>query len=253
MSLAFSLLGFLGLVLAGSATAGTFSLGLPLTDDASSGISSFNTYTHAVSGGSAATVNGVSFLLVNSGTTPANFTWTSAGGKGEVVNNNNTWVPANGGVTGAGLQSLLGSLTYAPLGSNSGSSQTFTLSGLVVGTIYDTRLYIRSWDTGGSGRPIDLTAINGAENNSFSILEDRPGDVLGTGNVDQAYYINYRFTSQGTSLDINATVPATAAANSGSFHVYGLTNQVVPEPASTLSLGLAAGLLVSRRRRSVSR
>ncbi|MES2705995.1 MAG: PEP-CTERM sorting domain-containing protein [Verrucomicrobiota bacterium] len=250
MSLNFPLLGFLGLVLAaGSANAGTFSLSLPLTDDASTGISTARTYTHAITGGGAATVNGVSFSLLNSSTTPANFTWTSTGGKAEVVNNNNNWVPATGGVTGPGLLSLLGSLTYAPQGPGPGASQTFTLSGLNVGTLYDTRLYIRSWDIAGSGRGIDLTAANGAESNSFSILEDRPGTVLGTGNVHQAYYINYRFTAQTTSLDIIAAVPAGAAADSGSFHIYGLTNQVVPEPGSTLGALLAAGVFAVRRRR----
>lgn len=239
----------LSLALAGAAAAGTFSLSVPLTDDASTGISSANTYTHTISGGSAATVNGVNFVLLSSGVTPANFNWASSGSKGEVVGNNNNWTPGGGGVTGSGLLSLLGSLTYAPLGPAAGQSQIFTLSGLNVGTIYDTRLYIRSWDINGSGRPIDLIINHGAETNSFSILEDRPGSVLGTGNVNQAYYINYRFTAQGTSLDINAVVPPGSSNDSGSFHIYGLSNQVVPEPASAMVLSLAAGLFAARRRR----
>ena len=51
----------LSIALAGSASAGVISV-VPLTDDASSGISTANTYTHAVSGGSAQTVNGVSLM-----------------------------------------------------------------------------------------------------------------------------------------------------------------------------------------------
>lgn len=251
MALTFRTILVMGLALAAKASAGTFSLSAPLTTDASTQISSSTTYTHAITGGGPATVNGVVFSVLNSTTTPTNFTWVSAGGKGEVVNNNNNWTPASGGVTGPGLLSLLGSLSYAPTGAAPGSFQTYTLSGLNVGTIYDTRIYLRSWDTAltSSGRPADLTMTNGAESNPFSLMEDNPGTVLGTGNINQAYYLNYRFTAQTTSLVLTATVPTGAPANSGSFHIYGITNQAVPEPASGLILMLTGGLYALRRRR----
>lgn len=240
----------MGLFCAGVVNAGTFSLSAPLTDDASSGISASNQYTHAISGGGATTVNGVAFPRLSSGSTPPNFSWDSSGGKHVVIDRPNTWLPANGGVTGPGLLDLLGSFTYAEGGPHPGFVQTFTLSGLNVGSIYDTRLYIRSWDTGRTGRPIDLIAFNGSEADTLNILEDRPGTMLETGNDDQAYYINYRFTAQATSLEISAGVPADAAFDSGSFHFYGLTNQAVPEPASSLGLVLAFGAFAARRRRS---
>ena len=120
---------------------------------------------------------------------------------------------------------------------------------MTVGKIYDTRLYIRMWYTGGTGRPIDFKFTHGSETNSISGLEDRPGTVLGTGNNNQAFYLNYRFTSLATTLDIDTTVPAAATAGSGSFHMYGLSNQVVPEPSS-MTLALALGLIgIARRRR----
>jgi hypothetical protein len=232
------------------ATAGTVSLSNPLTDDASSLISTSNIYTHAISGGQAATVNGVDFADFSPGVTPANFSWvTSTGGQNEVLNNNGDWVPADGGVTGPGLQSLLGSFTYHGDGANPGSNQTFTLSGLTAGVIYDTRLYIRVWDTEASGRPIDFTLTNGAEIDTFGGLEDRPGTVLGAGNDHQAYFVNYRYTAQGTDLVINAAVPGTAPANSGSYHLYALSNQVVPEPGTAVSLLVAAGAFMLARRR----
>jgi hypothetical protein len=239
--------GFLGLLLV-PALAGSVSLSGPLSDDASSLISSSNTYTHAISGGAAATVNGVAFSAMTSAVTPANISWVSAT-KAEIGNNLGDWVPANGGVTGAGLVSLLSSFTYAPGGAAAGSFQTFTLSGLTIGTTYDTRLYIRVWDTEASGRPIDFTMTNGAEVDTLAGPEDRPGDVLGTGNQQQAYFVNYRYTAQGTTLDINTAVPAGAAVDSGSFHLYGLTNQVVPEPGTTLCLALAGLAGIVRRRR----
>ena len=90
---------------------------------------------------------------------------------------------------------------------------------------------------------------NGAEIDTFSGPEDRPGDVLGTGNQHQAYYVNYRYTALATNLAINTAVPAGAAVDSGSFHMYALTNQVVPEPTTAASLALALGVIGGLRRR----
>ena len=79
----------------GVAHAGIISLSAPFTDDLSTGISSSNIYTHAVSGGSAQTVNGVNFELLNPTTTPANFNWDTGGlNKNQVLNNNGDWLPA---------------------------------------------------------------------------------------------------------------------------------------------------------------
>lgn len=78
-----------------------FSL-LALSDDASSGISSAKLYTHTVSGGAGATVNGVTLGALTGGAAPANFTWTSPV-KNVAVNNYGSWTPASGGLTGPGL------------------------------------------------------------------------------------------------------------------------------------------------------
>ncbi len=234
------------------ALAGTVSVSGPLTDDASTLISSSATYTHKVSGGAAATVNGVVFDVLTATAAPANFAWTSPTKDQIGTNNPGDWLPATGGVTGPGLVSLLNNFTYAPQGAGPGASQTFALSGLVAGTTYDLRLYIRLWDTEGSGRPIAFTVTHGAEVNAFAGLEDRPGTVLGTGNDHHAYYVNYNYTAQASELTITAAVPDNGAADSGSFHLYGLTNQVaaIPEPtAVALALGgIAMGL--RRRRRA---
>ncbi len=234
------------------ASAGVFSLSDPFTTDASSLIAPANTYTHAISGGTAATVNGVNFEQLSPFVTPVNFSWTATGSQSEVINNNGQWIPANGGVTGSDLITLLQSFTYSGTGADPGQSQTFTLSGLTPGTTYDTRLYIRVWDAGTSGRPIDLTFTHGIESNVYpGLLEDRPGTVLGTNNQQQAFFLNYEFTAKASDLVIDAAVPPTAPTGSGSFHVYALTNQVVPvpEPSTTACLALAMGLLGTARRR----
>jgi hypothetical protein len=210
-----------------------FALSGPITDIESSGISSENTYSHAISGGSAQTVNGVSFELLSPGATPANFIWDPApANKAQVVNNPGDWVSE---ITDLDLNALFQSFTYSASGANPGSGQTYTLSGLTPGETYDVRLYIRLWDTEGSGRPLDITFTNGAQTASPTpdggAPEDRPGDVIGTGNQQDAYYLSYTYTAETTELSIRCEVPSTAPGNSGSFHLYALTNQVASAPA----------------------
>lgn len=214
-----------------------------ITTDESSGISPAKAYTHAISGGGAANVNGVEFSVLDAVTTPANFSWMANGFtlNAIVPTNNGEWNPASGGVTEAGLQALFGGFTYSGSGAEPGRSQTFTLSGLTPGDTYDLRLYIRPWGTVATGtpRPIDLTFINGSlepEMPFGALMVDRPGIVLNTNNIDTAFYLSYTYVADSTELVINAKVPDSAAAASGSFHMYGLTNQALTEPSGILAV-----------------
>ena len=226
------------------ASSATISFSDAFTDDASTGISTLNTYTHTIGGGQAATVNGVSFDLLNSTTTPANFTWTVTSSKNQVTDNFFQWVPATGGVTGTETINLLDSFAFA---GGAGSTQTYTLSGLNIGQEYDTRLYIRAWAIGGLfPRPIDFVFTNGAEIDNFLLWEDAPTNH-GFSNDHNAYYLSYSFTAQATTLSIDASP---AGAETGGFHLYALTNQFVPEPSSSALLGLGGLALMLRRKRS---
>ena len=240
--------------------AGIFTMSTAFTDDASTGIDVANAYTHKIGAGEAVTVNGVSFDLLNSGTTPANFNWKiENGSKDQVGNNNGDWVPATGGVTGAGIINLLNDFTYNNNGAGPGGVQTYTLESLTPGQQYDTRLYVRVWDTEGSGRPIDISFDDGGDGididafPSNPLQMDRP-NLEGYASVHSAYFLSYDFVAQSTELDIIAAVPAGAAGNSGSFHLYGLTNQeasVIPEPSTFVlaALGLLGLGWYGRRRR----
>jgi hypothetical protein len=211
-----------------------------VTDDASTGISTSKTYTHKISGGGATTINGVAFDVLNNVLTPPNFTWTPVNVTNNptrdfIDGNNGDWVPANGGVTGTGLLGLFDSFTYGGNGATVGTSkQTYTLSGLTPGTAYQLRIYIRMWDSDplASGRPIDLVFKNGAATpvRPFQgLYEDRTNVVLNTANPDDAYYVSFNYVAQATTLVIDAEIPPSNrfVADSGSFHLYGLTNENV--------------------------
>jgi hypothetical protein len=208
-----------------------FSL-LPLTDDASTGISTLKTYTHALSGGPPATINGVVLEEVKPTLIPANFAWTVSAGTRNEMNpiNNNQWVPATGGVTGPGLLNLLGGFVYQSSGEPAGF-QTYALSGLTVGKTYHLTMFYRPWSVNNlSFRPIDLIFTNGAtvEQPFGGLPTDRPGIVLGNGNIHGAFALGYTYVAESTELMIKALVHESAMAASGSNHLYGLTNEVVP-------------------------
>ena len=205
-------------------------LGL-LTDDASTGISTAKTYTHAISGGATATINGVSFATLTPTETPVNFSWdfVSSGTKGFIVNNAGNWNAASGGVTGTGLLELLGSFTF-PTGKTPGGYQSYRLSGLTAGKTYETRIYLRTWNPGGTGRPIDFTFVNGTEEvvPFGALLADRPHVIFDNSNPDAAYYVSFTYTAQSTEMEIRAAIPLSESADNegtGGLHLYGLTNE----------------------------
>ena len=211
-----------------------FALTGPLTDDASSGIDPANDYTHAISGGGAETVNGVNFELLNSTTLPPNFNWTVSSVKNQIDNNNGGWNLGASGVTGPGLQGLLGSFTYNNDG-NAGSNQTFTLSALTPGQTYETRLYMRKWDNATArGQTATFTAGSQAPS-SITFFEDHPEELPTIlPNRDSAWYLSYTYTADASgtlAIGFEVQPSGVVQGNPGSFHLYGLTNQVDSAPA----------------------
>jgi hypothetical protein len=142
-----------------------------------------------------------------------------------------------------------------------GDSQTYKLSGLTVGTVYDTRIYVRAWENGagaatGNGqtsRSNTLVFSSGPDVGTVTVLEDNPSAATGVpGNP--AFFINYHFMAGAPSLTIQALMNADPFGNSvGSFHLYAITNQsiAVPEPSSIIlaALGLVGLAAWGWRRR----
>lgn len=226
-------------LIAGSANAAiTYQL---ITNDANSGISNANTYTHAadLGGGTIATVNGVSFTNA-----PGNYTTDHNGSNNGSPNN----------LPGGGLGNLMQGFQFRTSPNPVGAVSTITLGGLSAGTTYDFRIYSGRWDTGadrtniitfdpdGAGAISESTTIN--QNNASTV----PGESFAS---DAIYYINYRYTAVANeNLSVKFEIANSSLA---SWHLYGLTNQVVPavipEPGA-LVLSVLGGMLFLRRRRN---
>lgn len=220
-------------VLAGAAqAASTITIfDIPLTgSDAASGISSDYTYTHALDFGSQGSVAAYSINSVpitQAGISGNTFSGTDGtSGAAWAISGNNQWHAGNDNTRADGNISKLLRDMYVPFG----GAYTLTLSGLTAGTEYSTRIYYRPWNNNGT-RTTTLT-FNGDGTPAATTINQDAGS--------SAHYVAYDFTASGTSMTVNF--------NNNSWHLYGATNHVIPEPSAAL-LGSLGMLFLLRRRR----
>ena len=225
-------------LLAGSAHAGTIVAPVQFTNDAGSGISTTNTYTHLldfIADGSPATINGVTFTAA--GTSGGNFTSSNLTGTiPEGLNDTyNAITP-----TTDGSHKLLSDFYYLAAGTG---TETITLTGLTPGAHYLARDYYRAWDNT-TNRTNDVTFNDGSGPQTISINQN--------GDLTHANYVGFDYIAPVSGqLVLSITVTNGDAA---SWHQYGLSNQfITPEPSSIVLAGLAAvglaGYSLKRRRR----
>jgi hypothetical protein len=185
----------LAMLFASSASAGTFSV-TPFTNDATSGVSAANVYTHAINwAGPAVTVNGVPFTPAPSQIGPTY----GLGRVPNVFNNspNNNVVPVTDG-----FRTLFNNFFYG----NANTTEYVTLNGLVPGWTYSTRFYSTPW-----GGP----RVQQVESQTSMTVFDEDATTQ---------YLDYTFVASGYSNTIKFTGQSTPAASN---HHYAMTNQLV--------------------------
>ena len=173
------------------------------SDDASSGVDSSKTYTHAYSFGSSTptTINGINFTGVT-GVNPAVAGSFSTAGLPNVFNTD-----ANN-VTG-GSQLLANDFLY----SNAGLVESVTLNGLIPGGEYVVTLFSVGWEDG------TRAATFSVGNDRLTVNQDQFGDNNGL-------IVSYHYVATGNSITLSY-VPL----QGNTFHTYGFANYVLSTPS----------------------
>jgi MYXO-CTERM domain-containing protein len=227
-------------LVAGVARAGTVSGPTVISTDADTGISAGTTYTHLldfIADNSAATINGVAF-------TPAGRTgtgFTSANIPGQILESQfNLGGAGTGAAAGSGLDKLLRDFYYNSTNNGAGQSETITLTNLTPGQPYRLKLFYRQWD------------MNEANTRFTDVSLDEGSGSPTTVRVNQdeseaARMLVYDYTA-GAAGRLVMSFTEGGNTPAASWHQYGLSNQVVPEPAALAAAALGAALLLRRRR-----
>ena len=232
-------------------------VGYDVVTSASSGISSSNTYTHAIDigdtfGAGAAispTINGVQFFdgFTSSMTGSLNSTLQFTGSTSSNLNYD-TSIPNSG--SSVGLYNLYNNFLY-----NAPTTQ-LTLTGLTPGAYYEVRLYMRTFGTTADTRVLSFSNTVGNSpapiatqiGSSYIVDEDDPAST--TPGINSAAWLalvnaNGGFATTGMNgtsgvngwaMDVTYqadptgkfTIQAVEQIDTFTLHVYGFTNQVVP-------------------------
>jgi hypothetical protein len=220
---------FLSCVLAAGLTvqAGTFTIvDLPATGtDAAIGISTSKTYTHAFDFGANApvTINGVVLEQGPTANLAGAYTGTSRQGYGYTIADTRASVliyvhagnDPSSQADGSSAEMLRDMVYHAS--PTPGDGMRLTLSDLIPGTTYSTRLYYRSWTVPSDASRVFNVKADGDRNGAFADTLRFWQDAGGS------HYLDYTFTADDTDM----TIEFDAAVNTYGVHFYGVTNEVV--------------------------
>jgi hypothetical protein len=202
---------------AATASAGEITY-VPISGDADSGISTDNTYTHAIDFGTSgvATVNGVVFA------TDINI---AAGGRSN--SGTRTYGPnPHAGNTPPAVTGDVASV-FTDMVYNGPDLGYIELTGLTSGQRYDLRLYERAWDYQGSIRTFyagyDIGSDGSVEFTTPKINQNDPSLTPPGLSGDVSYVISYVYQADASGK-IKVIIDL-ADDQTGTYHLYGLTNE----------------------------
>ena len=227
--------------LSSPAFGGTITGPTVISTDADTGIAPGTTYTHLldfIADSSAARINGVQF-------TPAARTgtgYTSTNIPGQILETQfNLGGAGTGAAAGSGLHKLLTDFYYNSNANGAGQAETITLTGLVPSQAYRLKMFYRQWDANEANlRFTNILFDEGGDTESIRINQDES---------EAARMLVYDYVAGAAGrLVVSFTEGGNTPASS--WHQYGLSNEVVPEPAMTGVLGIGGLALLARRRRT---
>ncbi|MFL2480864.1 MAG: LamG-like jellyroll fold domain-containing protein [Verrucomicrobiales bacterium] len=227
------------------------SFGGPITDEASMGVSTDITYTHAMSGHTAVTINGVTFEALRPNQYPENFDYENfrhEAGNGAWVQGNPMsqalrafWNPTTGGVTSSEIRKMMDAF-FANGAGGDGSNEDIRLSGLTPGQAYEFRFYHRPLGPAGSLPPnfgesyadciMKFTTGGNSKSISYDIAEaSKP--PINMANNHQVFYLSYKYTAgDDGKLVLNVKTPKVVPnwwedQSSSSPLIFALSNQEI--------------------------
>src|SRR5579864_768033 len=233
------------LILVGTlnAAAGTLSYVAvsPVQSDMNCGIDGRSQYTTAVDGGNATgtnrVINGVTlYPLAGSGQSASADNCTVNVLSGALANSQR----ANGAPQADGTFADLLSGMTSNNGASDNSQQEIVLdpASLTPGTAYDLRIYIAN--SGAPDREVKLAFVGDGQapaETGFFNEDDARTSPGGFRDPNQVYYIDYRFTWDGSSTP---GVTITQKSGQAPFALYAVTNQPVTEEAAVAPAAPAA-------------
>jgi hypothetical protein len=223
-----SILGISAVFGISTALGGVFSV-VPFTNDADSGISTANTYTHLVDPldmNSPAMVNGVQFTN-NERSVAGHYSISGMAGGGTTT-------------TVFGTAKLMKDWVHEDDERATGLPMVVTLNGLTPGQNYDLRLYSSGQFTYGSA-PITVTATNGT---GSDVLMGYDEDSYGW------HYIRYQYTAATNQVSLSFAHHIINMDRE--YKLYGFSQQIAAIPEPGMMGLLAMGGILALRRRGVS-
>lgn len=219
-----------------AAQAGTMTIvDLPAAGtDAAIGIDNDKVYTHTFDFGSNApvTINGVAFEQGPTANVTAVYNGTSKYGYGYSLGDTRATVNLQihagndpvGQVDGSSA-GMFRDMIYHAASTTLNAGLRLTLSNLLPGTVYSTRLYYRNW--GGATPNMERKITVQGDGGHHGVFSDTLTIQLDGGG---AHYLDYTFTAD----DANMEMQFITTVNNNGVHLYGITNEVLRKSGSAL-------------------